>query len=182
IVDEIYRLISKKFNIPLQKEKVEDVTPLPSVEERKPVIREELTLKSKIPDILRYSKDHLWVLKLDNGNVKIGITDYAQANLGEIVFVETSLSLEGDEINAGDKFLVIESIKDVRDFFVPISGTIVSINETLEDIPESINTNPYDSWIIIIEPGNNFNEEYKALMNAADYEKLCSITMTEEAE
>ncbi|MFW9994482.1 MAG: glycine cleavage system protein GcvH [Candidatus Odinarchaeota archaeon] len=127
---------------------------------------------SKIPENLRFSKEHEWVEKLDDGNVKIGITDYAQAKLKDIVFVDLSDISEGDEIETGTEFGAIESVKAVSDLFAPISGEIVSINEELEDAPETVNSDPYGAWMIIVKPGDDFEEEYTALFDAAGYEEF----------
>ncbi|MFX0065972.1 MAG: glycine cleavage system protein GcvH [Candidatus Hermodarchaeota archaeon] len=204
IVDEIYRLITEKFNIiPLSTDEQETVSSFDSIvsetdkkgeleetippkktvskmdqvieDERLPdfesTITEAVKEELKIPDNLRYSKKHLWVLKLGDGNVKIGITDYAQKKCMEIVFVELDF-IEGDEIEVGDEIGIIESVKSVNSLITPISGTIVSFNEGLEDEPESINLNPYDAWIIILRPGDNFKREYAALMDATEYKKI----------
>jgi glycine cleavage system H protein len=111
-------------------------------------------------------------LKLDDGNVRIGITDHAQAKLKDVVFVDLSDISEGDEIDIGSEFGAIESVKAVSDLFAPLSGTIVSINEELEDAPETVNSDPYGAWMIIIKPGDNFEEEWNALLDAAGYEEF----------
>ncbi len=203
IVDEIYRLITEKFDITPPSTDEQEIIPsfdvmvsetdkkgefkelIPSektvseinqvIEDEKlpdfeSPITEEIKRELKIPTNLRYSKKYLWVLKLDDGNVKIGITDYAQKRFKEIVFIDFDL-IEGDEIEVGDEFGTIESIISVNSLIAPISGTIVSFNEALEDEPESINLNPYDAWIIILRPGDNFKREYAALMDATDYKE-----------
>ncbi|MHA1167854.1 MAG: glycine cleavage system protein GcvH [Candidatus Hodarchaeales archaeon] len=126
----------------------------------------------KVPENLHYSKEHEWIEKMDDGNLKIGITDYAQAKLKDIVFVDLSDLTEGDKIEVGGEFGAIESVKAVSDLFAPISGVIVSINEALEDEPESVNTDPYGAWMIIVKPGDNFDEEWAALLDASAYEEL----------
>lgn len=126
----------------------------------------------KVPENLHYSKEHEWIEKMDDGNLRIGITDYAQAKLKDIVFVDLSDLSEGDEIEVGGEFGAIESVKAVSDLFAPISGVIVSINEALEDEPESVNTDPYSAWMIIVKPGDSFNDEWASLMDASGYEEL----------
>lgn len=126
----------------------------------------------KVPENLHYSKEHEWIEKMDDGNLKIGITDYAQAKLKDIVFVDLSDLTEGDEIEIGGEFGAIESVKAVSDLLAPLSGVIVSINEALEDEPESVNTDPYGAWMIIVKPGDSFDEEWGALLDASAYEEL----------
>jgi glycine cleavage system H protein len=101
------------------------------------------------PENLKYTQDHEWV-KLDNNIATIGITEYAQGELGDIVFVDIDPDME--EINTGDSFGTIEAVKTVSDLFAPCSGKVVEINDKLADEPQIINTNPYDEgWIIKVE-------------------------------
>ena len=103
-----------------------------------------------IPEDLRYTQEHEWARE-DEGSVAIGITDFAQDALGEIVFVE--LPSEGDEVTKGDSFGGVESTKSVSDLYSPISGEVVEINEVLLDSPEVINEDPYSSgWIVKVRP------------------------------
>ncbi len=121
----------------------------------------ELTLK----DDIRYAKDHEWARK-EGGKVKIGITDYAQDQLGDIVFVE--LPELGDEFDKEEAFGSLESTKAVSELFMPLGGKVVDINEALSDEPERVNNDPYDAgWIIEIEPADP--TEYDALMDKGAY-------------
>jgi len=102
---------------------------------------------SNVPDNLRYTKDHEW-LRLDNdGTAVVGITDHAQESLGDITFVE--LPEADSEYDEGETFGVVESVKAVSDLYMPVSGTVVAINEELEDQPEVVNSDPYGAgWMI----------------------------------
>jgi glycine cleavage system H protein len=103
-----------------------------------------------LPDNLKYSKDHEWA-KQENDSVVVGINDYAQDQLGEIVFVE--LPETGDVFSEGDEFGSVESVKAVSEIYMPISGEIVEINEALEDAPELVNESCYDQgWLIKVKP------------------------------
>ena len=118
----------------------------------------------KIPKELLYSKDHEWV-KVDGNKAYIGITDYAQSSLGDIVFVE--LPAEGDDFSAHDTFGVVESVKAASDLYAPVSGTVVEINTALQDNPELLNADAYANWIIAVKLKNP--EELKALLSAEAY-------------
>lgn len=121
-----------------------------------------------IPQELKYSKDHEWV-KVDGNRVTIGITDYAQIQLGDVVFVE--LPEVGAEVSAGGGFSVVESVKAVSDVYTPVSGRVIEINEALADSPEMVNQDPYgDGWIAVIEISDN--SELNELLSSDDYEKL----------
>ena len=123
-----------------------------------------------IPQDLKYTEEHEWV-KLDNGVAKIGITDHAQNELGDIVFVE--LPEEGEEVSQGEDLCVIESVKSVSDIYAPVGGTVKSVNESLETAPESINNSPYeDGWIAEIAFENE--TEMEELMDNEEYEKFIS--------
>ncbi len=118
-----------------------------------------------LPDDLKYSKDHEWA-KLDGDIVTIGINDYAQDQLGEIVFVE--LPEEGDTFSEGDEFGSVESVKAVSEIYIPISGEIVGINEDLEDAPEQVNESCYEGgWLIKVKPENP--SELDALLDKVSY-------------
>ncbi|MGF7185088.1 glycine cleavage system H protein [Desulfitispora alkaliphila] len=120
------------------------------------------------PEELKYSKEHEWV-KVDGGKVRIGVTEYAQNMLGDVVFVE--LPEEGDQIEIGDAFGVIESVKAVSDIYAPISGEVVAINEGLLDSPEKINEAPYEEgWIIEVELSDE--SQLDELMTAAEYQEF----------
>ena len=118
------------------------------------------------PAELKYSKDHEWV-KFEGDTAIIGISDFAQDALGDVVFV--NLPGEGDEATAGEAFGDVESVKAVSDLVSPVSGTIVAVNEELADAPEMLNSDPYGAWIIKVE-GVTATEE---LLDAAAYETFC---------
>ena len=102
-----------------------------------------------IPQNLKYSKDHEWV-KIEGNRATIGISDFAQSQLGDVVFVE--VPTVGAKVKAGAGFSVVESVKAVSDVYAPLSGTVVAVNEELENAPETVNSDPYDSgWIAVIE-------------------------------
>lgn len=119
-----------------------------------------------IPENLSYTKSHEWVLKLDDGAVRIGLTDYAQQELGDLVFVD--LPQEGDAVTAGESCCEVESVKAVSPVYSPVSGTVRAVNEALADAPESINNSPYDAWLIEVEDVEGEAE----LLDAAAYEQL----------
>lgn len=119
-----------------------------------------------IPTGLRYTVEHEWV-KQEDGKIRIGITDFAQQELGDIVFVE--LPEVGDELTRNEPFGSVESVKTVSELYAPISGTVVEVNEELADSPEFVNESPYEkAWMIVVEPSNI--EEYEELMDAEQYE------------
>ncbi len=121
---------------------------------------------SEIKDDLRYSTDHEWVRVADDGLVVVGVTDYAQDKLGDVVMVE--LPDVGDELGAGDAFGTVESPKSVSDLFAPIAGEIVEVNEALEDAPEVVNEDPYGAgWIVKIRPAAA--SDVDTLLDAAAY-------------
>ena len=120
----------------------------------------------EFPDDLRYSKEHEWA-RLDGNRVVVGITDFAQDELGDVVYVE--LPTVGTEIEAMGTFGVVESVKAVSDLYVPISGTVVEINTTLEDRPELVNESPYgEGWMIVIDMSNP--DDFQQLLSAAAYQ------------
>ncbi|MDH5397862.1 MAG: glycine cleavage system protein GcvH [Cyclobacteriaceae bacterium] len=103
-----------------------------------------------LPAELKYSKDHEWIKVNDDNTALIGITDFAQGELGDIVYVE--VETEGDDINQGEVFGTIEAVKTVSDLYMPVDGTVLEVNSTLEDQPELVNSSPYeDGWIIKIK-------------------------------
>lgn len=118
-------------------------------------------------EALVYSKEHEWVEVIEPGKkVKIGISDYAQDSLGDIVFIE--LPEVGREVTANEVIGVVESVKAVSDIYIPVTGTIVEVNEALEDEPEVINDSPYDEgWICIVEITDA--SELDTLLSAEDY-------------
>ena len=121
----------------------------------------------EFPEDYKYSKEHEWVLV--EGNVAtVGITDFAQDQLGDIVFVE--LPAVGDKVSKEDAFGVVESVKAVSDIYAPVSGKVVEVNDDLPENPEMLNEDPYgDGWIIKIEMSDP--EEVQDLMTAAEYEE-----------
>ncbi|MCD8223988.1 MAG: glycine cleavage system protein GcvH [Clostridiales bacterium] len=119
------------------------------------------------PEELRYAKSHEWV-KIEEGNAIIGLTDYAQSELGDLVFV--NLPEVGDELTAGEAFGDVESVKAVSDVYSPVSGTVAEINEELLDHPERINEAPYEAWFVKVE---NVTAE-EELFDAAAYEAHCA--------
>lgn len=121
-----------------------------------------------VPDDLRYSRDHEWV-RLEDGRARVGVTDYAQDALGDIVFVQAPDL--GAKVAAGDTVGEVESTKSVSDIFAPVAGTVVEVNVDLVDTPERLNEDPYgEGWICIIEPDNP--GELDALLDAAGYRAL----------
>jgi glycine cleavage system H protein len=122
----------------------------------------------QVPDQLRYSSDHEWVA-VDGDKVRIGITDFAQDSLGDVVYVQ--LPAVGAAVSAGDSFSEVESTKSVSDIYAPVSGTVISVNDALGDHPEALNDDPYGAgWICEIE----FTDvgELEALLDAAGYQAL----------
>lgn len=121
---------------------------------------------SHVPANLKYSKEHEWV-KVEGQQARIGITDFAQDELGDIVFVE--LPEVGSEVKVNETFGTVESVKTVSDLFAPVSGKVVAINQSLTDAPELVNSNPYeDGWMIVVEMFNP--AELDDLLDAAGYE------------
>jgi glycine cleavage system H protein len=120
------------------------------------------------PDDLYYTEDHEW-LRVENGTATVGITDFAQSELGDIVFVE--LEPEGTELGQDDIFGTIEAVKTVSELYMPVSGTLTALNDELELSPEVVNDDPYgDGWMIEIEIQNP--DEIDALMEADAYEEV----------
>lgn len=120
-----------------------------------------------IPAELSYSKSHEWVRK-EGGSATIGLTDYAQSELGDLVFV--NLPEVGDEVTAGEALGDVESVKAVSDVYSPVSGRVAEINEALLDAPESINEDPYGAWFIRVEDITDEEE----LLDAQEYEAFCA--------
>jgi glycine cleavage system H protein len=118
-----------------------------------------------VPQDLQYTKSHEWV-RVEDDVVTIGITDHAQEELGDVVFVE--LPEEGDSLSAGDTFGTIESVKAVSDLYAPVGGEVVEVNGALNDTPENVNEDPYgEGWILKIR-----TSEEADLLSAEDYEKV----------
>lgn len=119
------------------------------------------------PAELKYTKSHEWI-RYEDGVAVIGISDFAQDALGDVVFV--NLPAVGDEVTAGEAFGDVESVKAVSDLICPVSGVVLEINEELEDSPENLNEDPYGAWIIKVE---NVTEE-EELLTAEEYEAHCA--------
>jgi glycine cleavage system H protein len=123
---------------------------------------------SNVPDDLRYTSDHEWV-RLEGDRVRIGITDYAQDALGDVVFVQ--LPEPGAKVEAGGSFSEVESTKSVSDIYAPVAGTVVEVNAELADAPQRLNEDPYgEGWICLIEPSDPSAVE--GLLDAAGYQAL----------
>ena len=121
-----------------------------------------------VPEGLRYSKDHEWA-RLEDGRVRMGITDYAQDALGDVVYVQ--LPTVGTEVAAGSSFSEVESTKSVSDIYAPVGGRVVEVNDELVDAPERLNEDPYgDGWLCVLEPSDP--SELDGLMDAEGYRKL----------
>ncbi|MHC0553069.1 glycine cleavage system protein GcvH [Salinicoccus sp. CNSTN-B1] len=120
------------------------------------------------PKEFKYSEDHEWV-KVEDGKVTLGITEFAQSELGDIVFVE--LPAEGDDITVGESFGSVESVKTVSELYAPVSGTVVKINEELEDSPELVNESPYEkAWMLVVELSDD--SQVDKLMDADAYDEM----------
>ncbi|HNZ82763.1 MAG TPA: glycine cleavage system protein GcvH [Sedimentibacter sp.] len=122
----------------------------------------------KLLQELKYVESHEWV-RLEENTAYVGITDYAQDKLGDIIYVEVPQA--GTVVEAGDQFIVIESVKAATDVYAPVSGTVVEVNEELEDNPALINESAYDAWIVAIDM--SMPVEADSLLSAEEYEELC---------
>jgi len=128
------------------------------------------TIMSNLPQGLSYVESHEWIRNEGDGIVTIGVTDFAQEQLGDVVFVE--LPDVGAELVSADEFGVIESVKAASDLFAPVSGEVIAINELLADDPELVNTDPYgDAWLLQIRLSHP--EELEHLLDADAYSQLC---------
>lgn len=124
----------------------------------------------KVPDNLKYTKDHEW-LRIDGDDAFVGITDFAQGELGDIVFIE--IETEGETLDKEEVFGTIEAVKTVSDLFMPVGGEILELNPALEDNPELVNKDPYDKgWMIKIKIGDS--SELDDLLSADEYKDLIS--------
>lgn len=129
---------------------------------------------SELPGDLQYTKEHEWLRREDDGSVTVGITDHAQAALGDLVYVE--LPEKGQELETEGEMAVVESVKAASDVYAPISGTVLAVNEDLADDPEKINADPYgDGWIVRIQSAGSIDdaellspEDYQALLDELD--------------
>ncbi|MGK0441125.1 MAG: glycine cleavage system H protein [Pseudohongiellaceae bacterium] len=125
---------------------------------------------SSTPSELKYARSHEWARLEEDGTVTIGISDFAQESLGDVVFVEVPEL--GTTIAAGEEISVVESVKAASDIYAPISGVVVAANEALEDEPEAVNAEPYeDGWLFKLKPGDT--SELDALLSAEEYQLLC---------
>ena len=127
-----------------------------------------------IPENLMYTKSHEWVKELESGNVLIGLTDYAQHSLGDLVFV--NLPEVGDSLALEQSFADVESVKAVSDVFSPVAGTVHAINEELLDAPQTINESPYEAWMVEAEKIT----EKGTLISAEEYKKFFDELSKEE--
>ena len=122
---------------------------------------------ANVPAELKYTKSHEWV-KEEDGLYVVGLTDFAQEALGDIVFI--NMPEEGDDVASGESFADVESVKAVSDVFSPVSGTVAEVNEELIDEPALINQEPYEQWMIKVKDVSDTEE----LMDAAAYEEFCA--------
>ena len=119
---------------------------------------------SEVPDNLKFTKDHEWILVESDGKTRIGITDYAQDSLSDVVFVE--LPKIGDKFSGGDTMAVAESVKAASDIYAPFSGKVIDINNKLEEFPELVNDSPYEfGWMVLMEPSGKVDD----LLDADSY-------------
>ncbi|MDH3336644.1 MAG: glycine cleavage system protein GcvH [Gammaproteobacteria bacterium] len=124
---------------------------------------------SELPGDLLYTSEHEWLRREDDGNVTIGVTDHAQAALGDLVYVE--LPELGQDVESGGDMAVVESVKAASDVYAPIDGIVVAVNEDLADDPERINADPYgDGWIVKLQPSGDIDEG--ALLTPVAYQTL----------
>ena len=122
---------------------------------------------TKIPQDLRYTRDHEWI-RIDGTSGVMGITDYAQHAMGDIVYVE--LPEVGRQVKAGEDFIVVESVKGANDVFSPVSGKVAEVNEDLDGAPELLNEDPYANWLVKLELSDS--KEMDSLLDPAAYAKL----------
>lgn len=121
---------------------------------------------SRLPDDLKYAKTHEWVKSEENGRVRVGISDYAQEQLGDVVYVE--LPDIGRRVKAGEACAVVESVKAASDIYSPVSGEIVEVNESLSDTPEAINQDSYAAWLFRVKADDL--SELNSLLDASAYQ------------
>lgn len=120
------------------------------------------------PGDRRYTREHEWARLEEDGTITVGVTHYAQDQLGDVVYVE--LPEEGREVGIDEPFGVVESVKTVSDLFAPVSGEVVAVNQGLEEAPEVINAEPYDTgWLIVLRP--TAPHEFEQLLGAGEYDE-----------
>lgn len=123
----------------------------------------------EVPEDRRYSEEHEWAFREDDGRIRVGITDYAQDALGDVVYVE--LPETGSQVQQGETFAEVESTKSVAEVYAPVAGTVVEVNEQLADSPELVNRSPYgEGWFALIEPTDP--DQLDDLLTAEAYEEL----------
>ena len=125
------------------------------------------------PDDRRFTREHEWVISMDNGNLRVGITDFAQDALGDVVFV--ALPEVGVSVSAGDAVGEVESTKSVSEIYAPVAGTVVARNDAVETAPETVNADPYEGgWLFVLQPEDP--EAAEDLLSAEDYDALVQET------
>jgi len=130
--------------------------------------KEKSVFAMKIPENLKYTRDHEWI-RVEGDQAVVGITDFAQGELGDVVFVE--IETEGESLEKGEIFGTVEAVKTVSDLFMPVSGEVVEVNEALADTPELVNKDPYgEGWMIKIKIADE--TDLAELLSAADYQKM----------
>ncbi|MGH8946820.1 MAG: glycine cleavage system protein GcvH [Acidimicrobiia bacterium] len=123
----------------------------------------------QVPEDLRYTNEHEWIRQMGDSVIRVGITDYAQDQLGDVVYVE--LPSEGTEMSKGDLLVEIESTKSVGEVYAPFSGTVGTVNQAVAENPELVNASPYDQgWLVELNIGDGYDEE--ELLHAAGYRDL----------
>ena len=122
---------------------------------------------SELPENLKYAKSHEWS-KVEDNIVRVGITDFAQEELGDLVYID--LPEIGKQVNAGEQCAVVESVKTASDLYSPVTGVVVAINEAIVDAPEQVNDEPYDTWLFCIKADNI--AEVDSLMDASAYQAM----------
>jgi len=123
---------------------------------------------SELPENLKYAKSHEWSMLEDDNIVRIGITDFAQEELGDLVYIE--FPEMGKQCVAGEQCAVVESVKTASDLFSPVNGVVVAVNEAIADAPEQVNDAPYETWLFCIKADNP--AELDDLMSAAAYQEM----------
>ncbi len=130
----------------------------------------------KVPENLNYSKEHEWAEQREGGVIRVGVTDYAQDAMGDVVFVE--LPETGQSFAAGESFGSLESVKAVSDCYMPVGGTVTAVNEALLDAPELVNKDPYgEGWLIEVEPSDE--QELENLLSAEEYKQYLTTLKDE---